>query len=195
MEQTTPTPTKTTPEEKEGFWKEFFKFLFISLAIALPFRLFIAQPFIVSGASMDPTFADKQYLIVDQITYRLSEPKRGDVVIFKFPLDTSKYFIKRIIGLPGERVTVHSGKVTIRNEEYPEGFTLDEPYVTYTSEKEADTTLQKGEYFVMGDNREKSLDSRYWGPMPKEDLMGRALVRLFPPQKTSLFPGEHIFDK
>lgn len=187
----------TTPElpPKENFWKDFFSFLFIALAIAIPFRYFIAQPFIVSGSSMDPTFADKQYLVVDEITYKLQDPKRGDVVIFKYPLDTSKYFIKRIIGLPGEHVVVEGSRVTIFNDKNPEGFVLNEPYVEFPSTKTANITLTSDEYFTMGDNRDKSLDSRYWGPMPKSDMVGRAILRLFPPNKIGVFPGSAEFDE
>jgi len=190
-----PLTTKIVIPPKENFWKDFFSFLFIALAIAIPFRYFIAQPFIVSGSSMDPTFADKQYLVVDEITYRFSEPKRGDVIIFKFPLETSKYFIKRIIGLPGERVVVEGPKTTIFNTEYPEGIVLPESFVVYPSTKTADVTLKDDEYFTMGDNRDKSLDSRYWGPMPKEDMVGRAILRLFPLTKIGVFPGKTTFDQ
>lgn len=190
-------PSTTIIQEppKENFWKEFFSFLFIALAIALPFRYFIAQPFIVSGSSMEPTFLDKQYLVVDELTYRFKEAQRGDVVIFKYPGDTSKYFIKRIIGLPGEHVVVEGQRVTIFNKDKPEGFVLDEPYIAYPSTKTANLVLKDDEYFTMGDNRDKSLDSRYWGPMPKKDLVGRAILRLFPPSKIGIFPGKVTFDK
>ena len=180
---------------KENFFKEFFTFLIIALAIALPFRFFIAQPFIVSGSSMEPTFLDKEYLVVDEITYRFQPPQRGDVVIFKYPLDTSKYFIKRIVGLPGEHVVVEGNRVIIYNKKNPQGFELSEPYIKYPSTKTSNTTLKDDEYFTMGDNRDKSLDSRYWGPMPKKDLVGRAILRLFPPSKIGIFPGKITFDK
>ena len=176
-------------ENKESFWRDFFLFLVVILPIAIIFRVYIAQPFIVSGASMEPTFLDKQYLVVDEISYRFQNPQRGDVVIFKFPLDTSKYFIKRIIGLPGERVLVEGSKITIFNKENPNGLVLNEPYIAYQSDAKSDTTLKADEYFTMGDNREKSWDSRYWGVVPKKDLTGRALIRLFPFDKIGLFPG------
>ena len=194
MEQKPPIETFVIPP-KENFWKEFFSFLFIALAVALPFRYFIAQPFIVSGESMDPTFADKQYLVVDEISYELGNIQRGDVVIFKFPLDTSKYFIKRVIGLPGDHVVVEGSKVTIFNKEKPEGFTLNEPYVAFPSDKTANVTLKDDEYFAMGDNRAQSYDSRYWGPVPKQDLVGRAILRLLPPSKAGVFPGKTVYDK
>ena len=184
------TPTaRLQVENKESFWRDFFLFLTIILPIAIIFRIYIAQPFIVSGASMEPTFLDKQYLVVDEISYRFENPQRGDVVIFKFPLDTSKYFIKRIIGLPGDRVLVEGSKITIFNKENPNGLVLNEPYIAYQSDVKSDTTLKADEYFTMGDNREKSWDSRYWGVVPKKDLTGRALIRLFPFDKIGLFPG------
>lgn len=195
MEQEQVPLTLIQEPPKENFWKEFFTFLFIALAIAIPFRYYIAQPFIVSGSSMEPTFLDKQYLVVDEITYRFKAPERGDVVIFKYPGDTSKYFIKRIIGLPGEHVVVEGQRVTIFNKENPEGFVLSEPYIAYPSSKNSNLTLKDDEYFTMGDNRDKSLDSRYWGPMPKKDLIGRAILRLFPPSKIGIFPGKIAFDK
>src|SRR3954469_7904676 len=113
--------------ETKEFWKELIKLLVIAAVIVIPFRLYIAQPFIVDGASMDPTFRTGQYLIVDELTYHFKTPERGSVLIFKFPKDESKYFIKRIIGLPGETVSIKSGVVTIANSENPKGFVLNEP--------------------------------------------------------------------
>ena len=109
--------------EKENFWTELGKLFLIAIVIVIPFRIFIAQPFIVDGASMDPTFEDGQYLIVDEISYRFSDPERGSVLIFKYPKDTKKYFIKRVIGLPGEKVLIEDGIVTIFNQENPSGLT------------------------------------------------------------------------
>jgi signal peptidase I len=182
------------PEEKkkEGFWGEIIRFTFFALLIVLPIRLFIAQPFIVSGASMDPTFASGEYLIVDQLTYRLNNPKRGEIVIFKYPKDESKYFIKRIIGLPGEVVELEGTEVTIKNKQYPEGLKLDEPYITDRNEKEdhMTITLKDDQYFVMGDNRRQSSDSRAWGTLPRNLIVGTPFVRLFPMNRIGIFPGD-----
>ena len=172
----------------QSFW-ELVRFAFIAILIVLPIRLFIAQPFIVSGTSMVPTFQDGQYLIVDEITYRLESPKRGDVVVFRYPNDPSKYFIKRIIGLPGETVDVKKEATIITNKEHPEGFALDQSYVTNHSEDTDHRILKDNEYFVMGDNRSGSYDSRAWGPVPKNLLVGRALVRLLPFKTMSFLPG------
>lgn len=177
-----------THREEPGFWADTFRFVIISIIIILPIRLFIAQPFIVSGKSMSPTFEDKEYLIVDEISYRFEEPARGDVVIFKYPGDTSVYFIKRIIGLPGETVAVRGSLVEITKADGTK-LSLSEPYVAYSAQDQTVRTLEKGEYFVMGDNRAESFDSRRWGELPRSHIIGRALVRLFPFSKITLEPG------
>ncbi|HPS21580.1 MAG TPA: signal peptidase I [Candidatus Paceibacterota bacterium] len=170
---------------------ELARFALLAIAIVVPIRIFIAQPFVVSGSSMFPTFEDKQYLIVDEISYKLGNINRGDVVIFKYPLDTKKYYIKRIIGLPNEIVDIKNGKVTITNEENPEGFEIDDSFIKNISKDIGHYELQDDEYFVLGDNRTNSSDSRFWGPVPKKLLVGRAFLRLLPISKVSVFPGEH----
>lgn len=181
-----------TPEKnRTDFWKEFAKLVLLSLIIVIPFRLYIAQPFIVDGASMDPTFEDGEYLIVDELSYRFREPERGEVLIFKYPLDPSKYFIKRIIGLPGEKVTIKDGVVTIVNKEHAGGFLLNEPYIKLTKVEEGETILKDDEYFVMGDNRLQSADSRIWGPVPRKNIIGRPIVRFIPP---ALLPGVAAYE-
>lgn len=175
--------------------REILTFIVLAIIIVVPVRFFIAQPFVVEGESMHPTFESGDYLIVDQLTYRLSEPKRGDVVIFRYPGDPKVFYIKRVIGLPGETVHIVRGKTSISK---PDGSTiiLDEGYVvtedaTYT----LDTTLGENQYFVMGDNRPRSSDSRVWGPLPKEDLIGRAFIRLLPPKSFGMLPGAIIDTK
>lgn len=188
---------KESPESPKSSWESFIelaRFAIIAVLIVLPIRIFIAQPFIVSGSSMFPTFLDKDYLIVDEISYTLGEPKRNDVVIFRYPNDTKKFFVKRIIGLPNETVEIKGSVVTIKNTEYPDGFILDEPYVKNTSENTTHFELANDEYFVMGDNRNASYDSRAWGAVPKKLLVGRALVRLWPINKIDLFPGYYQQD-
>ena len=178
-------------QKEESFFKETLKFAIITLVIVLPIRLFIAEPFIVSGASMEPTFENGEYLIVDRISYRFEEPKRGEVIIFRYPKDPTKYFIKRIVGLPGESVTVDGDKVTIVNKDNPNGLVLDESYTNHNRGGVDKMTLSDNEYFVMGDNRPQSSDSRIWGPLPKDNIVGRALLRLFPVSKINIFPGLH----
>ena len=174
-------------KKESGSFADTLRFVLFALLIVIPFRIFIAQPFIVSGASMDPTFETGDYLIVDQITPRyFKELKRKEVVVFHYPLDTTRSFIKRIIGLPGETVEIRSGVVTIKNEENSDGLTLSEPYVLYQRDVTMTTILKENEYFVMGDNREGSLDSRIWGPLEKKYIIGRPIFRLFPFQKFNI---------
>lgn len=180
--------------KKESGWQSFWelaRFAIIAIAIVVPIRIFIAQPFIVSGSSMVPTFEDGQYLVVDEISYRLSDPERDDVVIFKYPNDTKKFFIKRIIGLPNETVDIKGNEVTIINKEHPDGFKLDQPYVKNTTNNDIHFELKNDEYFVMGDNRIASSDSRYWGAVPKKLLVGRAFLRLLPINKIGILPGNY----
>jgi signal peptidase I len=182
--------TATRPAPTKGsLWKELVYYVFLAFIIVVPVRMWIAQPFVVNGASMDTTFRDGEYLIVDEISYRFHEPERGDVLIFKYPQDPSKYFIKRLIGLPGETVTVKSDAVMIANKAHPKGVTLNEPYANSRTFGNTQITLGPDEYFVMGDNRLVSSDSRVWGPLPKSDLIGRPVARLLPVKRLGLFPG------
>ncbi|MDO8561040.1 MAG: signal peptidase I [bacterium] len=171
--------------------KEFVKFLLIASAIALPIRYFIAQPFIVKGASMVPTFENGQYLIVDEATYFLRQPARGEVIVFRYPLDQRQFFIKRIIGLPGETVEVKDGKVKI---DLPNGrgeMVLDEPYLPKDLRTDGNTKVALGieDYFVLGDNRSQSSDSRMWGVLPRSLITGRALIRAWPVSAAGILVG------
>ncbi|MFN3188471.1 MAG: signal peptidase I [Candidatus Paceibacteria bacterium] len=185
--------TTTLPTEKntrEHPLMEILRFSLIALLIVVPIRMFIAQPFIVSGASMEETFHSGEYLIVDQASYYFQSPKRGDVVIFRYPRDPSKFFIKRVIGIPGDTVTITDNTVHISNEEFPEGYVLEESYITSMHQRTTITEeLGAGEYFVMGDNRDQSSDSRAWGVLEEDKIVGRALLRLFPPQSFEYMPG------
>lgn len=172
---------------KEGW--DLLKFAILALIIVIPIRMWIAQPFVVSGESMFPTFHDKEYLIVDEISYILGTAKRGDVVIFKYPGDTSRFFIKRVIGLPNESISVQHGEVIITNKEYPKGLKLTEPYVNETNFDGGTYETGDNEYFVMGDNRNRSSDSRFWGVLPKKLIVGRAFLRLLPLKEISYLPG------
>lgn len=186
--------TKEAPQEvrvqRGGLFKELVKFILIVFLIVVPFRLLVAQPFIVNGASMDPTFHPGEYLIVDQISYRLFEgPQRGSVIIFRHPPEPSKFFIKRVIGLPGETLEIKSGQITVKNLERPEGFQLNETYIIHPKDDSFSIKLAEDEYFVMGDNRAGSSDSRIWGPLPRKYIIGRPIVRLFPINKIAVWPG------
>ncbi len=171
-----------------AFFLDLVKFTILALVIVAPIRWFVAQPFIVNGASMDPTFRDGDYLIVDQLSYYFEEPARGDVVIFKYPKDPSKYFIKRVIGLPQEKIHITDGQVTITTAA-KETIVLTEPYLVYEKSMNTQTGLGPNEYFVLGDNRPASSDSRVWGPVPRKLITGSVFVRLYPFNQIGVRPG------
>ncbi len=180
-------------KKKENIW-DLIKFAVIAFAIVIPIRMFIAQPFIVNGESMVPTFHNGEYLIVDEISYIIGEPERGEVVIFRYPNDPKRFFIKRIIGLPNEKIIINKNEVKIMNAEHPEGFILDEPYVTEYFEGNGTYRTGEKNYFVLGDNRNKSSDSRIWGLLPHKLMIGRAYLRLLPLKEISYLPGEYKTD-
>ncbi len=183
------TPPKTKFQKFMGDAWDLIKFAVIALIIVIPIRIFIAQPFVVSGESMFPTFNNGEYLIVDELSYRLNTPHRGDVIIFRYPLDTKRFFIKRIIGMPNEEISINNGEITIINKENPDGFTLNEPYTDEKFDTTATYKTGAGEYFVMGDNRNRSSDSRIWGLLPGKLIIGRAYLRLLPFSSISYLPG------
>lgn len=163
-----------------AFTWDLFKIAVIALVIVLPIRYFLFQPFIVKGESMAPNFNTGDYLIIDEISYRFSGPDRGEVIVFKYPKDTSQRFIKRVVGLPGETVSVENGQVLITKD--GETTILDENYLPDDLKTigTISITLNSDEYFVLGDNRDYSFDSRAWGVVPKSDIIGRAFLRIFP---------------
>ncbi len=162
------------------------------LIVVIPIRMYIGKPFLVNGSSMDPSFETWDYLIVDVFTYKfLHDPQRGDVIVFKAPIANNKFFIKRIIALPGETIDIKNGKVTIYNDSHPEGMLLEEPYVSEANQAHNSLKMSMGhdEYFVMGDNRAGSFDSRFWGPLKKDNIVGRAFLRLYPLNEVGFFPA------
>lgn len=183
--QQTPTPPapNTTLKAAGSFIWDLVKILVIALVIIIPFRTFVAEPFVVSGSSMQPTFQNHDYLIVNRLAYITGQPQRGDVIVLLYPKDTSQFFIKRIIGLPGDTVEINQGYVTIVNSQYPNGLRLNEPYLTNPDEtfgQPEPVHLGSDEYFVLGDNRTASSDSRVWGILPRNDIVGKVWVRIYP---------------
>ena len=168
---------------------DFLKVFIIAVAIIVPVRLFLFQPFVVTGDSMQPNFVDGDYLIIDEISYRFNEPKRGDVIVLRFPNDPSQFFIKRIIGLAGERVVIQNGTVSVVTENGIQRYTLEEQYLPAQNQTygNIDLVLKEDEYFVLGDNRLSSSDSRIWGPLKEQNIVGRALIRAFPIDQFKVF--------
>ncbi len=199
-------PTNLTPENKtfsSGLtattllvW-DFLKIILVAVIIIIPIRYFVFQPFVVSGASMEPNFENGQYLVIDELTYHFSEPKRGQVIVMHYPKDPKQYFIKRVIGLPGEKIEIDNGKVTIFNTEHPNGQVLNEPYLSsqsFSYPHDADVvggrkilTLGADEYFMMGDNRLASSDSRDWGPLKRNEMVGKVFLRALPLNEFDVF--------
>ncbi|MFZ1720586.1 MAG: signal peptidase I [Candidatus Moraniibacteriota bacterium] len=189
-----------------GFWKnawgsffELLKVLLFAAVIIIPVKTFFFQPFFVEGASMEPSFFGGDYLIVNEFGYKTTDIRLGDTldfsvrpfrellrfdaVVFRYPRNPSQYFIKRVIGLPGETVQIKDSRVTIYNKEHPNGFALDDhsyllPRVITTDM--AAVELKPKEYFVLGDNRQNSYDSRVIGPIPENKIIGKVLMRMWP---------------
>lgn len=168
---------------------DFGKVFLIALAIIIPVRFYLFQPFIVTGQSMQPNFYQGEYLIIDELTYRFSEPHRGEVVVIHSPADEKQFFIKRVIGLPGETVVIANGKVVVKNSQYPSGITLVEKYLpdNIATFGNITATLPPGKFYVLGDNRIASSDSRFFGPIQRNEIVGRVLVRAFPLNHFSIF--------
>lgn len=159
---------------------EVLKIVVLAGLIVLPIRYFLFQPFFVQGQSMEPNFQTGDYLIIDEISYRLRSPQRGEVIVFKYPLNPSQRYIKRIIGLPGETVEIEDGNVRIFAQDGSK--ILDETgYLNFVQTSgDIRVSLSNDEYFVLGDNRPFSSDSRRWGKVPEKYIIGRVYFRLLP---------------
>jgi signal peptidase I len=165
----------------------------LALCLALVIRFFVAAPYVVSGSSMEPNFENWDYLITDRVSYRFEDPQRGDIIVFHLPQEYTRTLIKRIIGLPGETVSVDAKGIYIKNAAEPSGFYLNEPYLAQENlggPMGMTVTLKPDEYFVLGDNRHVSSDSRSWGTLPRADIIGRVILRLLPFSKINVLPAE-----
>jgi len=173
---------------KKILWSlfEVFETVTIAVVAVILVRYFVVQPFVVSGASMEPTFYNGNYLLIDELSYRFRSPERGEVVVFRYPGDQKSFYIKRIIGLPGERIELSDGEISVYKGD--EKIELKEAYVRggYT-QGSFETTLGDGEYFVMGDNRNFSFDSRSWGALSENNLIGTVRLRLWPINQAQAF--------
>ncbi|MBI3334916.1 MAG: signal peptidase I [Candidatus Portnoybacteria bacterium] len=171
----------------------FLQIFLLSLAIVLPIRYFVVQPFLVRGESMLPTFNNFDYLFVERVSYYVREPARGEVIVFRFPRNERDYYIKRVVGLPGEEVRIEGGQVQVITLQ-GKTLLLKEPYLSSNTFTQggAEVRLGPGEYYVLGDNRDASYDSRRWGVLPAKDIIGRVLARIWPPNKAKAFWGEEF---
>lgn len=188
--------TKIEKEKNRSFLTDLKDFSFdtikivvISLIIIIGIRSFVMQPFFVNGQSMEPNFHDGDYLIVNEIGYKFDDPRRGDVIVFHYPNDPRQFFIKRIIGLPGEKIEIKNNEIVIYNKEHPDGFSLAEFYIPKSAviSKNHSKELKNDEYYVLGDNRIASSDSRVWGVLEKHHIVGKAWIRAWPFNDFSVF--------
>jgi len=171
----------TTPAPGKSLLREIIETILLTVIIYLSVN-FATGRFRIEGSSMEPSMHQDQYVLVDKISYKIGNPHRGDVVVFNYPLATERDFIKRVIGLPGETVTIRGGVVSI------DGHPLQEPYIAQPPDYENSWTLGPDQYFVLGDNRNSSLDSHSWGPLDRHYLIGRALFVYWPPKLWGLVP-------
>ncbi|HRH23166.1 MAG TPA: signal peptidase I [Candidatus Magasanikbacteria bacterium] len=168
------------------FFLEIIKISILAAITIISVRYFLFKPFYVKGQSMEPTFHERDYLIIDEISYRFRTPERGEIVVFKSPINTD-FYLKRIIALPGERVKVENNTVIVYNEENPRGWVLPEVYLEEETPGSVSLTLGENEYFVLGDNRDSSFDSRRFGAIKKDVIVGRVWFRGWPFSRLSTF--------
>ncbi len=173
---------------KGNIFLENLEIILIALLIVIPVRYFIIQPFIVHGSSMEPNFYSNDYLIVDELSYRFHTPQRYEILVFRAPNHPQQYYIKRIIGLPGETVDIHDDQVFITNKN-GKSFQLKEDFISssVTTVGNVKITLDNQQYYVLGDNRPISSDSRNWGPLDEDLIIGRVWLRLWPIQRIEAY--------
>jgi signal peptidase I len=188
--QTPAEPTSIYQKRKPSVLVELLKYTIVAFIIIVPVRLFVAQPFVVSGESMSPTFNPGDYLVIDKLAYAHSSPQRGDIIVFRYPLDPSLFYIKRVVGLPGETVELNNGVISIIEGD-GQRHIFNGSHLAYDPSVQTPlvTTLASDEYYVLGDNRDASSDSRDWGPLQMKFIVGRALVRVLPLSNAGFLPG------
>ncbi|OGH66298.1 MAG: signal peptidase I [Candidatus Magasanikbacteria bacterium RIFCSPHIGHO2_02_FULL_41_13] len=169
------------------FFLEVIKVVVLAAITIIAVRTFLFKPFVVEGQSMEPNYFEKEYLLIDELSYHLRAPERGEVVVLRAPVIKQEYYLKRVLGLPGEKIKIESGKVIVFNDEFPQGKVVEENYLDQSTSGSTTVQLGPDEYFVMGDNRGESYDSRKFGPISKNSIIGRTWIRGFPFNRVTLF--------
>lgn len=178
----------TTP--KSSWLREIAEFALIVVLVVLPIRYFIAEPYIVTGVSMADTYATGHYLIINKFEHKIGDIDRGDVLVFQSPVEKDKFYIKRVIGLPGETISIRDEQVYITTEASSnEELLLEEPYASSATYGTTRMDLADDEYFMMGDNRLESFDSRSWGALHESNIRGEPMIRLYPFGQIDVMPG------
>jgi len=182
-----PSPAPALPQEaaqprKSGllsFLREVFETALLALVLFAAIN-FLTARIRVDGSSMEPTLRNGEFVLVNRLAYRIGQPARGDVVVFHYPKNPTQEYIKRVIGLPGDEVKIFRRQVTVN------GKILDEPYIADAPHYTVNTTVPAGTFFVLGDNRNNSSDSHSWGPVPLENVVGKAFLVYWPPEEWGL---------
>lgn len=169
------------------FFLEVIKVVVLAAITIIAVRTFLFKPFVVEGQSMQPNYFEKEYLLIDELSYHLRAPERGEVIVLRAPVIKQEYYLKRVLGLPGEKIKIENGKVIVFNDEFPQGKIVQENYLDQSTSGSTTVQLGPDEYFVMGDNRGESYDSRKFGPIPKNSIVGRTWIRGFPFNRITLF--------
>jgi len=168
-------------QEKLPFWREILESVVLAVILTVVIRLWLFEPFYIPTPSMEPTLYPHDRILVNKLSYRLHPPERGDVVVFQFPLDPRRDFIKRVIAFEGETVEIRQGYV------YINGRRLEEPYIAEAAVADfGPVKVPEDHLFVMGDNRNNSEDSRVWGPLHEKFLIGKAFLIYWPPHRVGL---------
>lgn len=166
---------------KKSAWREIIETIVVAVVLALLIRAFVVEAFYIPSSSMVPTLEPGDRILVLKFYYHFTDPKSGDIVVFRFPLDPSKDLIKRIVAVEGDTVRIENGYV------YVNGKRIEEPYIVNRDSYNMPlVTVPKGYYFVLGDNRSNSEDSRYWGFLPRGNIKGKAVIRYWPPSRIGL---------
>ena len=177
----------TAPIEEKGGWFRFFldllETIFLSVALFLGINAITARVQ-VDGFSMRPTLEDQSYILVNKMSFRSKLPERGDIIVFRFPIDPAQDFIKRVIGLPGDTVDIRNGQVRVNDQ------VLDEPYISAAPQYTGTWQVPENNFFVLGDNRNNSSDSHVWGTVPKDNVIGKAITVYWPPSAWAMI--EHV---
>ncbi len=172
---------KDIKKRKKSMIRELLETVISAGIIAFIIITFIGQVTVVRGASMEPTLHDRERLIANKISYRFESPERNEIIIFKPPIGIKRNYIKRIIGIPGDKIEIVNGKIYVNDQ------ALEEPYVKHRSyENMPPTIVPDDSFFVLGDNRPNSSDSRYWGFVPRKNVVGKAWVVFWPLNKIRL---------
>jgi len=172
---------KDIKKRKKSMIQDLLETVITAGVIAFIIITFIGQVTVVRGASMEATLHNNERLIANKIGYRFESPQRSEIIIFKPPLDTKRNYIKRVIGLPGDKIKIVNGRVYLNDQE------LKEPYLKYKSyENMPEIVVPENSYFVLGDNRPNSSDSRYWGFVPRKNIVGKAWIVFWPLNKIRL---------